>query len=91
MLRLVKRGVSKLPDFVPFDGVRLTQMPKWLEFYAPVVEGTQHLVEAIQHTTQCPWWLSIGLLTIVLRSSMVPLVMMQIRGMSPLAKVTSSL
>lgn len=90
MLRSSFRRIASLPEFVPFDGMRLTRMPKWLEFYSPVIEGTQHLVEAIQHTTQCPWWLSIGLLTLAIRSTMTPFLILQMRSVRPLAKVSAT-
>ncbi|CAG9331148.1 unnamed protein product [Blepharisma stoltei] len=83
---LARRRFSDLPNFIPTSAEAISRLPPFLEFYRPVIEATQHIIENIQLFTGCPWWISIGILTLLVRSSMIPFLFLQMKSMSPLAR-----
>ena len=66
------------------------QLPRFLEFYRPVISTTEHIIESIVSYTGMPWWLSISMLTLSIRLSNLPLLYLQYRAMRPLATAMPS-
>ena len=77
--------------FLPFDGDRIARLPAFMEFYRPVINAVQGSIESIQQYTSCPWWLAIGSLTVLVRLSMVPLLLLQMKTTPPLARAMPDL
>ena len=69
---------------------KVFRLPEFLEFYRPVVESTQHIIERFVDLTGLPWWLSISLLTLGVRTLNLPLLIKQYRSLTPLAKAMPS-
>ena len=84
-LRLIRLISTQTPNIPGPEA--LIKLPSFLEFYRPVIESTEHIIENIVHFTGMPWWFSIGVLTIGIRVINLPLLFLQYRAMSPLAKV----
>ena len=74
-----------------FEPERLARLPSFLEFYRPVINAAQSAIERIQASTNCPWWLAIGSLTLCVRLSMVPFLILQIKSTAPLARAMPDL
>ena len=68
----------------------IIRLPSFMEFYRPVIEIAEHSIQSIVHYTGLPWWLSISLLTVAVRSSNFPLLFFQYRAMAPLATAMPS-
>ena len=62
------------------------KLPKFLEFYRPVIESAEKAIESIVSFTGLPWWLSISILTVCIRVSNIPFLVLQFRSMSNAAK-----
>jgi hypothetical protein len=62
-----RRFASVLPDSIPFAAEQIAVLPKWLQFYAPVIEQTQEIILSIHDFGGLPLWASISCLTIVVR------------------------
>ena len=67
------------------DQAPVLRMPFFLEFYRPVVEFAEHSIEQVVQFTGLPWWLSISLITVGVRTAGSPLLILQYRAMSPMA------
>jgi membrane protein insertase Oxa1/YidC/SpoIIIJ len=63
----------------------LVRLPAFLEFYRPVIQATEHLVEAVVASTGLPWWAAISIFTVSIRTANLPLLVMQYRAISPVA------
>jgi YidC/Oxa1 family membrane protein insertase len=77
------RGISYKSPIFPSD--TLIKLPGFLEFYRPVIESAEHIIEAIVKNTGMPWWLSISVLTVGVRIINIPFLYLQYRSTSPLA------
>lgn len=68
-----------------FQQIGQVRLPMFLEFYRPVIESAEHLIENIVIFTGMPWWFSISVLTLSVRLINVPLLVLQYKAMAPLA------
>lgn len=63
----------------------IVRLPWFLEFYRPVIQTTEEIIQSIVAYTGLPWWLSISLLTFTIRLSNLPFLYLQFRSMAPLS------
>ena len=90
MRRGVSRRFAQLPEFVPILADKVVSLPVWMEWYRPAITVTQSMVESIHLSLGCPWWCSIALLTVGVRLTIVPLMLLQMKSTQPFAKVTDT-
>lgn len=86
MLSVSRRAFAQLPEFLPIVANKVTQVPTWMEWYRPAISATQSAVESIHAALGCPWWLSIALLTVGVRLTTVPFLLLQLKSFAPFAK-----
>lgn len=82
-LRYCRRFVSQSPIQPLSDAI--VRLPWFMEFYRPVIETTEDIIQSIVAYTGIPWWLSISLLTFTIRVSNLPFLYLQFRSMAPLS------
>ena len=87
MLAVRRRTFAQLPEFLPIVANKALQIPSWMEWYRPAITTTQAAVETIHSALGCPWWLSIALLTVGVRLTTVPFLILQLKSFAPFAKV----
>lgn len=50
-----RRFSSESKNAIYFDTEKLTTLPAYLEFYRPVIDTAQSMIENIQAYSGCPW------------------------------------
>jgi len=86
MLSVSRRAFAQLPEFLPLVANKVTQVPAWMEWYRPTISAMQGAVESIHAVLGCPWWLSIALLTVGVRFTTVPFLILQLKSFGHFAK-----